>query len=488
MQLVDYPGLPLIAIIGLLAAIMVALIFEAVNGFHDAANAVATVIYTNSLRPRTAVLLSGACNFVGVYLGGVGVAFAVVHLLPVDLLVNVESRSAADMIFAILIAAIVWNVATWYRGIPASSSHTLIGAIMGVGLANGLIHDGCLSRGVNFGNAEGVFLSLLLSPILGFALAAMTLKVFRTYARDRKLYESPGDSNPPAWIRTILVLTCSGVSLAHGSNDGQKGVGLMMIILIGILPAQFALNPAYGTKGERDAVQSLEEMAQVAENRQNGMLSDVKAPNLGTSYRLMSSTSGSANTVARELEEIAALVNTHDCLMTVVPGQRSELRKKILLLEDHIKGMGDSTCSNFTEAEKRTMNKVRAELRAMTDYAPGWVILIVATAIGLGTMVGWKRVVVTVGERIGSSPLNYAQGASSELVAMITIGLADILALPVSTTHVLSSGVTGTMVANGVGLRYRTLRDIALAWILTLPVTIFLGGTLFLLFHLIAKI
>jgi PiT family inorganic phosphate transporter len=229
-------------------------------------------------------------------------------------------------------------------------------------------------------------------------------------------------------------------------------------------------------------------MAQVVENRQNGMPAEVKAQDSDTTYRLMSSPSGSTNGVAKDLEEVAGLVNGQACLMTVIPGQRSELRKKILLLEDHIKSMENSRFSDFTESEKRTMNKVRAELRAMTDYAPGWVILMIATAIGLGTMVGWKRVVITVGERIGKSPLNYAQGASSELVAMITIGLADIVALPVSTTHVLSSGVTGTMVANGVGLKYGTLRDIALAWILTLPVTVFLGGTLFLLFHMVAKI
>jgi PiT family inorganic phosphate transporter len=488
MDLPNSLGLPLIVVIGLFAAIVLAVIFEAVNGFHDAANAVATVIYTNSLSPRIAVLLSGTCNFVGVYLGGVGVAFAVVHLLPVDLLVNVESRPAIGMIFAILIAAIIWNVGTWYRGIPASSSHTLIGAITGVGLANSLIHYGSLSKGLNFGTAEAVFLSLLVSPVLGFALAAMMLRALRTFARDRKLYEAPGDNKPPAWIRVILVLTCSGVSLAHGSNDGQKGVGLMMIILIGILPAHFALNPAYGTKGDGHVVHSLQQMAQVVENRQNGMPAEVKAQDSDTTYRLMSSPSGSTNGVAKDLEEVAGLVNGQACLMTVIPGQRSELRKKILLLEDHIKSMENSRFSDFTESEKRTMNKVRAELRAMTDYAPGWVILMIATAIGLGTMVGWKRVVITVGERIGKSPLNYAQGASSELVAMITIGLADIVALPVSTTHVLSSGVTGTMVANGVGLKYGTLRDIALAWILTLPVTVFLGGTLFLLFHMVAKI
>lgn len=482
MELPDCLSLPLITLVGLIAAMMVAVIFEAVNGFHDAANAVAAVIYTHSLSPRIAVIVSGCCNFIGVYLGGVGVAFAVVHLLPIDLLANAETRPAAAMIFAILIAATVWNVGTWYRGIPASSSHTLIGAIVGVVLANTLFHDGTPFKGINFGNAEAVFLSLLISPILGFVLAVLMLRAFRTWASDRKLYEAPGVSKPPAWIRTILVLSSAGVSLAHGSNDGQKGVGLIMIILIGILPAHFALNPGYGAKGQPDVVHSLEQLAQMVENRQSGMLSEVNARNSGTSYRLMSCPSESPNSIAKELEEIAGLVDRHESLMTVTPGQRSELRKKILLLEDHIKGMEERGVSDLTESEKRTMTKVRTELRAMTDYVPGWVILMVACAMGLGTMIGWKRVVVTIGERIGKSPLNCAQGASSQLVAMITIGLADVLALPVSTTHVLSSGVTGTMVANGVGLKYGTLWDIGLAWMLTLPVTAFLSGALFLLF------
>jgi len=488
MELPDCLGLPLIALIGLVAAILVAVIFEAVNGFHDAANAVATVIYTNSLSPRIAVLLSGSCNFLGAYLGGVGVAFAVVHLLPMDLQVNAETRSAAAMIFAILIAATVWNVGTWYRGIPASSSHTLIGAIIGVGLANTLINDGIPFKGINLGNAEAVFLSLLISPILGFVLAVLALRAFRIWAGDRKLYEAPGNSKPPTWLRTIVVLSSAGVSLAHGSNDGQKGMGLIMIILIGILPAHFALNPAYGPKGERDVVHALEQLAQIVENRQSGMLSEVDARNSGTSYRLMSYLSESPNSTSREFEEISGLVNSCESLMTVTPEERSELRKKILLLEDRLKGLEERGFSDLTESEKRTVAKVRTELRQLTDYVPGWVILMVACAISVGTLVGWKRVVVTVGERIGNSPLNCAQGASSQLVAMVTIGLADVLALPVSTTHVLSSGVTGTMVANGVGLKYGTLRDIGLAWMLTLPVTALLGGILFLLFHTMANL
>jgi PiT family inorganic phosphate transporter len=488
MEVLELLRLPSTTLICLLAAVMVSIAFEAVNGFHDTANAVATVIYTNSLSPRRAVLLSGICNFVGVYLGGVGVAFAVVHLLPVDLLVNVGSRAGTAMIFAILIAAITWNVGTWYRGIPASSSHTLIGAIIGVGLANALMHHQPILSGMNIGNVKGVALALLISPLIGFALAAFALHLCRTWVRDPRLYEPPKDGKPPTWVRTVLVFTSAGVSLSHGSNDGQKGVGLIMIILIGTLPAHFALNPEYGTKRTGEVVQSLEQMAKVIEHKQSEMFGGVNAKDPGVEYRVMGWSPGPVNPISRELEEVAVFMEQHDRLATVSPEERSQFRKKILLLEDHIKDIERTAISDFSDAEKSVMKRARVELRTMTDYAPAWVILIVATAIGLGTMVGWKRVVVTVGERIGKSPLTYAQGASSELVAMTTIGLAAVLGLPVSTTHVLSSGVTGTMVANGVGLRYRTLREIALAWILTLPVTILLGGTLFFLFRYLAML
>ena len=488
MEVLELLRLPSTTLICLLAAVMVSIAFEAVNGFHDTANAVATVIYTNSLSPRRAVLLSGICNFVGVYLGGVGVAFAVVHLLPVDLLVNVGSRAGTAMIFAILIAAITWNVGTWYRGIPASSSHTLIGAIIGVGLANALMHGEPILSGMNIGNVKGVALALLISPLIGFALAAFALHLCRTCVRDPRLYEPPKDGKPPTWVRTVLVFTSAGVSLSHGSNDGQKGVGLIMIILIGTLPAHFALNPEYGTKRTGEVVQSLEQMAKVIEHKQGGMFDGVNAKDPGVEYRVMGWSPGPVNPISRELEEVAVFLEHHDQLATVSPEDRSQFRKKILLLEDRIKDMECSAISDLSDAEKSAMNGARVQLRRMTDYAPSWVILIVATAIGLGTMVGWKRVVVTVGERIGKSPLTYAQGASSELVAMTTIGFAAVLGLPVSTTHVLSSGVTGTMVANGVGLRYRTLREIALAWILTLPVTMLLGGTLFYLFRYLAKL
>jgi inorganic phosphate transporter, PiT family len=486
MELPSLLSLPNATLIGLVGAVLVAIAFEAVNGFHDTANAVATVIYTNSLKPRSAVVLSGICNFVGVYLGGVGVAFAVVHLLPVNLLVDVGSGSGTAMVFALLVAAITWNVGTWYRGIPASSSHTLIGAIVGVGLANAVIHGESLSQGLNFGNFKAVFLSLLISPLLGFTLAAVMLSLMRKCVREPQLYEPPQDRKPPTWVRTILVCTSAGVSLAHGSNDGQKGVGLIMIILIGTLPAHFALNPEYSTSHAAELANSLEHMAKIIEHKEVGIVNRDNAQDPHPKYRVISYSPEPLQPLSQELAAMTNFMGKHDSLATVNPDERSQFRKKILVLEDHIKTMERSEIWHASEDDKSIMRRVRVELRSIIDYAPAWVILLVATAIGCGTMVGWKRVVVTVGEKIGKSPLTYAQGASSELVAMLTIGVAALSGLPVSTTHVLSSGVTGTMVVSKVGVKHKTVRDIALAWLLTFPVSMLLAGTLFVAFHFLA--
>ena len=480
MEVSEILQMPAATVMVLFGAVVVALAFETVNGFHDTANAVATVIYTNSLRPRAAVILSGTCNFLGVYLGGMGVAFAIVHLLPTELLVNAGSRAGTAMIFAILISAISWNVATWYRGIPCSSSHALIGAIVGVGLTNALIHGGPLFRATNFGNVEAVLLSLLISPFLGFGLAALVLWLARKGVRDNRLHEPPEDRTPPAWVRAILVVTSTGVSLAHGSNDGQKGVGLIMIILIGCLPAHFALNLESGTRSWVEATHSLEQMVGVIQGKNGEMIVQASFQEAGAKDRAKPYSSSLLDPITPQLEEIIGCLDKHNGPSSISPEKRLQLRKDILLLEDYIKTIECSAMLDATPAERGIINRATADLRRITDYAPTWVILMVATAIGLGTMIGWKRVVVTVGERIGKEPLTYAQGASSEIVAMLTIGIADVLGLPVSTTHVLSSGVTGTMVANRVGLKYGTVRDIALAWVLTFPATTLLGGCLFL--------
>jgi PiT family inorganic phosphate transporter len=338
-------------------ALFLALGFEFINGFHDTANAVATVIYTKTLKPVQAVLWSGAWNLIGALTSSGAVAYAIITLLPPELM-DSHSIPGVAVIFSFLISAIIWNLGTWYFGLPISSSHTLIGAIVGVGLAaSALLPSDSVERGINWHQVGQVFLSLLISPLVGFVFSFGLMKLAKLTVKGRDRAPPAADHPPPRRMRLILLATSMGVSFAHGSNDGQKGMGIVMLILFGLFPHDYHLDP-----------------------------------------------SGNA--------------------------------------------------------------------------IPFWVKAIVAVVLGCGTLVGWKRVVTTIGERIGRQHMTYRQGAVAELIAMITILLSDRFGLPVSTTHVLSSGVAGTMLANHSGVQAKTIRNIALAWVLTLPVCVLLGAAI----------
>ncbi|MHC1790035.1 inorganic phosphate transporter [Solidesulfovibrio sp.] len=462
----------------------IALAFEFINGFHDTANAVATVIYTKSLRARTAVVLSGICNFLGVSLGGIAVAYAIVHLLPVDLLVSVNTNLGLAMVFSLLVSAILWNFGTWYLGLPASSSHTLIGSILGVGVANALREGLPASAGVNWHKAIEVGLSLLISPLIGFFLAGGLLLVLHRLLKNPALHRPPvGDAPPPLGMRAALIVSGLGVSLAHGSNDGQKGVGLVMLILIGIMPGVYALDvdtrPAEVLAVRQAAARFTDyfdaHRLEIEKAYRNGdILEQVKRA---------SAVSCDVRGAVAASEAIQQRLALYDSVAAVPPAERWNLRTDILCLDDAARIMEGLAGSS---GEREEVEKLRETLRRPTEYAPDWVIMAVSLALGLGTMVGWKRIVVTIGEKIGKTKLSYAQGASAQIVAMVTIGLADGLGLPVSTTHVLSSGVAGTMAANKSGLQMRTLRSIAMAWICTMPAAMLLGAGLFSLFARLA--
>src|SRR5215467_6741474 len=248
-------------------ALLVALGFEFVNGFHDTANAVATVIYTHSLEPHVAVVWSGFWNFMGVMVSSGLVAFGIISLLPVELILQVGSKAGFAMVFALLVAAIIWNLGTWYFGLPASSSHTLIGSVIGVGIANQMLSGKSGTSGVDWGQAANIGKSLLLSPIVGFGVAALLLLAARALIKDEKLYRAPvGTEPPPFYIRCLLVLTCTGVSFFHGSNDGQKGMGLIMLILIGTVPTAYALNHAVTYQQSQDFIAVSQQAAQVLDH------------------------------------------------------------------------------------------------------------------------------------------------------------------------------------------------------------------------------
>ncbi|MBO9649004.1 MAG: inorganic phosphate transporter [Variovorax sp.] len=468
-------------------ALVIALGFEFVNGFHDTANAVATVIYTHSLPPNFAVVWSGLFNFLGVLVSSGAVAFGIISLLPVELILQVGSSAGFAMVFALLIAAIIWNLGTWWLGLPASSSHTLIGSIIGVGVANALMHGRDGTSGVDWTQATKVGYSLLLSPVVGFVCAALLLLTLRVFIKNKALYEEPkGNKPPPLWIRGLLVLTCTGVSFAHGSNDGQKGMGLIMLILVGTVPMAYALNRSM-------PVNETMQFVAVAESAQGALLRSAPAAGpaptreearttISTFVRTKEFNAGVVPALAAIAGDIGAQVKAHGSISGVPAEAVSNVRNDMYLASEGIRLLDKSGAVTLDEDAKGRVNTFRQSIDDATKFIPLWVKVVVAIALGLGTMVGWKRIVITVGEKIGKTHLTYAQGASAEVVAMLTIGAADMYGLPVSTTHVLSSGVAGTMAANRSGLQWSTLRNLALAWVLTLPAAIVLSGTLYWLF------
>jgi PiT family inorganic phosphate transporter len=464
-------------------ALLIALGFEFVNGFHDTANAVATVIYTHSLPPQIAVVWSGTFNFLGVMASSGAVAYAVVTLLPVELILQVGNSAGFAMIFSLLIAAIVWNLGTWWLGLPNSSSHTLIGSIIGVGLANQLMAPaGSGTSGVDWSQAMGVFRALLFSPVVGFIASALLLLAMRAVIRNRALYEAPTSSAPPPlWIRGLLVLTCTSVSFAHGSNDGQKGMGLIMLILIGAVPTAFALNHAMPSSATPAFLATSQRAQAVFEAHAAGATvpaADVRAV-VTDAVRTRTIQGPQTWAALAELSgDIAAQIRERGEMNAIPAAAVQNVRNDMYLVSEAIR-LAQKSDAGLTAQDTAALSSYRGAVDAATKFIPTWVKVAVAIALGLGTMVGWKRIVVTVGEKIGKSHLTYAQGASAEMVAALTIGAADMFGLPVSTTHVLSSGVAGTMAANGSGLQWSTVRSLALAWILTLPAAILLAGSLY---------
>jgi inorganic phosphate transporter, PiT family len=466
-------------------ALLIALGFEMCNGFHDTSNAVATVIYTHSLTPTVAVVWSGAFNFLGVLTSTGAVAFGIISLLPVELILQVGSGAGFAMVFALLIAAIIWNLGTWYFGIPNSSSHALVGSIIGVGIMNQVLaRSGSGTSGVDWMQAVGVIKSLLFSPAVGFILAAALLLLAKLLIKNPALYKAPeGATPPPLWIRGLLILTCTGVSFAHGSNDGQKGMGLIMLILIGVVPTTYALN------------KSMPE-SQIVTFEQNSAAASAVVNAKAAGYNVLGNprpavtlyvaqhqiSEGTYPALAALIDDINKQVTQYGSLAKIPNNMVGNTRNDMYLVSEALRLLAKDKEADLTADDVAKLNAYKKSLDNSTKFIPGWVKVAVAIALGLGTMIGWKRIVVTVGEKIGKEHLTYAQGASAELVAMGTIAAADSFGLPVSTTHILTSGVAGTMAANGSGLQWSTMKNLGLAWVLTLPAAITLSGGLFALF------
>ena len=465
-------------------ALLIALGFEFVNGFHDTANAVATVIYTRSLPPLFAVVWSGFFNFLGVALSTGAVAYTIVTMLPVELILQTGSAGGYAMIFSLLIAAVVWNLGTWWFGLPNSSSHALIGSILGVGLANQLLKHRSGASGVDWGQALKVLEALAFSPVCGFVLAALLLLLLKTLVPAKQLYEPANpEKTPPWWIRGLLILTCTGVSFAHGGNDGQKGMGIIMLILIGVAPTAYALNRTMPDSATPAFMKASDASSKVFQGHAGG----APPPQIADARKTVDAalSNGGLNkpqtfaALSVLSQDVGDQVKSAGAVRKVPAAETQNVRNEMYLTAQAITQIGKQKTGGFSPADSKTLKGYGTLLNGGTRFIPIWVKITVALSLGLGTMIGWKRIVVTVGEKIGKQHLSYGQGASAEIVAAITIGGAEYLGLPVSTTHILSSGVAGTMVANGSGLQWSTVRNIALAWLLTLPAAITIAGLLY---------
>jgi PiT family inorganic phosphate transporter len=472
----------------LIFALLMVVIFEATNGFHDAANAVATVIYTRSLTPTQAVVWSGLLNFAGVLLGGIAVAYAMVELLPAEVLSPPDGGPAVGMLIALFVAALVWNIGTWWFGLPNSSSHCLIGALIGVALGNAVARSRSLTDGVHWHQLWSVLKALALSPLLGFVLAGALYLIISKTIHDRHLYEPATDRPPVWWMRGILILTCAGVSFAHGTNDGQKSIGLIMLTIIGLFPATYALNPQAG-QSLADLPKVMREaeplVAKYGDDEKGAALAAARSIERGgIAAETAKAAGGDPDSSNAAQVRFAALDLGQPHGLELGPNapaarQRATIRDDVYRVISELKHVEEVRTAS--KDDKQHATQLAKQLGHSVEYAPDWVRLLSALCLGIGTMIGYRRIVTTLGERLGNVHLTPAQGAAAEVVSTVLIGTAGFTGLPVSTTHIVTSGIGGTMVTAGAGLRYRMLRRIVSAWLLTLPVTIITAGVLYYL-------
>ena len=484
-----FAGLDLSTGLLLVLALLFVLFYEAINGFHDTANAVATVIHTRAMRSELAVIMSGLFNFLGVLLGGLSVAYAVVHLLPTDLLLNVGSAHGLAMVFSMLLAAIIWNLGTWYFGLPASSSHTLIGAIIGIGLTNAWVNGESIVDALNIPKVIEIFMALLISPIVGLVIAGILIFLLRRYwsgnQKRQRIHMTPdereaidGKKKPPFWTRTALIASAIGVSYSHGANDGQKGIGLIMLVLIGVAPAGFVVNmnaTNYDITRTRDAVSNVELYYQ---KHADALSHVIQLEPVATEPKDATQFHCDVTKAMTAIQYTQAMLPVElSSYNDLAVEKRSQLRRLLMCIADTTDKV--AKLPETTSDDKRLLTKLKGDLLNTVEYAPVWIIVAVALALSLGTMVGWRRVATTIGEKIGKKGMTYAQGMAAQITAAISIGVASHTGMPVSTTHVLSSSVAGTMIFGGGGIQGKTIKNILLAWIFTLPASMIMAGVLY---------
>jgi PiT family inorganic phosphate transporter len=333
-------------------------------------------------------------EFIGVLTSTGAVAFGVVSLLPVELILRVGSGAGFAMIFALLIAAIIWNLLTWYFGLPNSSSHTLIGSIIGVGLMNQLMEPHTGISGVDWTQALNVGKSLLFSPIVGFVCSALLLLILKLFIKNPKLYKEPqGDQPPPFWIRALLFFTCTGVSFAHGSNDGQKGMGLIMLILIGTVPTAYALNHtvssgqvqtfiAVSERAERTlakyaqtsgaaAVQAnpptRQQNAQAQKQNPWTPAEQVDLEKVVSERKVQPSTPA---LLGQLINDISQQVSAYDSLGAIPPAQSRNVRNQMYVASETLRVMQKTKTPKFDAADSAALVDYKNQVDHATKFIP----------------------------------------------------------------------------------------------------------------------
>jgi len=471
----------------LVLCLLLVAIFEFINWFHDTANAVAPVIYTKSLKPKKAVLIAWIMNFFWVVFWWIWVAMAIIYLLPLDVISYQSTSFWVIVVISLLLSAIIWNFATWYFWIPASSSHSLIWAILWVTIIMMFIPNNWNLEVIpNWWKAIEVIESLLFSPFLWFILASLIMILSFKFIKNRYYFKTPWKSNhshPKKWLRIMLIFTSAWVSFAHWSNDWQKWVWLAMLILVLLAPSVFAINPEIKLSNLEQNISNVENKLQLVNL---DLLSNDEKENI--------------NDIKNNLKEIKKNIDLGDSYNKI------ELRKEILSFKKNIWEFEKNFSINNSDAylvsvvnsnESINNNLLNNwaidldndlwEILKVINYAPMWVILFISISLWLWTMIWRKRIVVTIWEKIGNTQMNYTQATTSAFITAMTITLASQFHLPVSTTHILSSSVAWTMSVwpNKSWVRGSTIKNILTAWILTLPVTMFLSWFIFFILWLI---
>lgn len=462
-------NLPQVATFTLIFVFVLILLQEAVNGFHDTANAIATVIYSNSMKPLQAVGLAGVCNFIGVLIGGTAVAFGLVFLLPKEMVAGINTIHEASLMLALVLTALVWNFSTWWLGIPNSTTHTYIGAIIGVSMAHAFLVGEPVTEQINWYQGEKVLLTLFISPVVGFFLAWFFFRVVRRYLKDPAMFAPlQKETVPPPSVRWPLIAGSVGVSLLHGTNDGQKSIGLMMLALMGIAPGLYAIDPV---KDQASYQQTLELVQQVEEVVQPLTSHPLYGP--------------SAERLFTEVEHIKDVAQRDFQQRPLSQDEMITFRAEILDVHEELGRLlkKPGLRSAIPEADRASIKEAYDSLSRLIEQVPFWLIVLSALALAGGTAIGYRKIVETLGEKMGEKHMSPAQGIAAQAAAVVSIGMADVGGMPVSTTHVLTSGVAGTVISSGDRLQRGTLGRIVVTWFTTLPGTVILSFALAIVFQ-----